>query len=105
VARVVVGGVEQNAVTQVFNLRGWLVSESWAFDNKTYTLAYEYDPVGNITKIHYPVGYTSIEYNPKNLPIQIEREQDVLLGQFTYEYIHDVRQLYPDVDWNGIPAK
>jgi YD repeat-containing protein len=85
VAKVVVGGVEQSAVTQVFNLRGWLASERWAFDNKTYTLGYEYDDVGNVTKIDYPEGYTSIGYNPKNLPIQIGREADLPLGQFTYE--------------------
>ncbi|MDD2202474.1 MAG: hypothetical protein PHQ21_09145, partial [Firmicutes bacterium] len=40
-------GALQNETTATYNLRGWLVDETWIIDGEPYSMSYAYDDVGN----------------------------------------------------------
>ena len=49
-----VSGRYNNTVTNVYNAAGQTTSESLAISSKTYTTAYEYNAIGQRTKLTYP---------------------------------------------------
>lgn len=57
-------GTLQNRATAVYNLRGWLTSETWTVDGASYSLGYAYGDAGDRIRMTYPGGTAfSFEYD------------------------------------------
>jgi hypothetical protein len=57
----------ENETTATYNLRGWLVDETWIIDGEPYSMSYAYDDVGNRISMTYPNSVSfNFEYDNRN---------------------------------------